>query len=164
MMILWWYDDMIIWYYYILRATPSAAGPLSTCIWWLVWQALENIKKHDFWTPGSSILTFRDVILVSWGTILVILKSHGHPTGHLGDQTWILVDFWWFLGSPWDQLWSHFDDFFVIWTIKLEYSFQSLFFSDFGLDIAPGCDAWMYLKHSKYNGFVRFTVWGKFEI
>ena len=61
-------------------------------------------KKYDFGRPGTSILTFWGVILVSWGTILVILKSHGHPTGHLGDQTWILVDFC----SFWEPLGTNF--------------------------------------------------------
>ena len=42
---------------------------------------------------------------------------------------------------------------FVIWTTQLRCGFQSSFFCDLGVDRAPGCDAWMCLKHGKYNGF-----------
>jgi len=41
----------------------------------------------------TSILTFGGVIVLAWETIFAILTSHGHPTRHLGDQTWILFDF-----------------------------------------------------------------------
>ena len=40
--------------------------------------------------------------------------------GHLGDQTWILVDISWILGGPWEQLWNHVDDLSVIWTTQLQ--------------------------------------------
>ena len=55
----------------------------------------------------------------------------------------IIDSFWITLGAPWDQLWSHVDDFFVIWTTQLQCGFQSGFFSDLGVDMAPGYDAQM---------------------
>ena len=92
-----------------------------------------------FWCPGAPFC---------WSG-----GPQGHPTGHLGGQTWMLVDFWWILGPPWDQLWIHVGDFFVIWTTQWQHGFHSCFFVDLGADMAPECDAWMSSKHSKYNGF-----------
>ena len=43
----------------------------------------------------------------------------GHPTGHLGVQTRIFIDFGWILGPSWDPLWGHFGDIFVIWGTKV---------------------------------------------
>ncbi len=74
------------------------------------------LNNLSFWYPGDAFGYPGAAFWWSWG-------PQGHPTGHLGDQTWILVDFWWILGAPWDQLWSHFDDFFVIWTTKLQCGF-----------------------------------------
>ena len=68
-------------------------------------------------------------------------------------QTWILVDFWWILEPPWDQLWFHIGDFFVIWTTQWQHGFHGCFFVDLGSDMAPECDAWMSPKHNKYNSF-----------
>ena len=56
----------------------------------------------------------------------------------------ILVDLWWILGAPWDQLWSHVDDLFVILTTQLQCGFQTCYFCDLGVDMAPGCDAEIY--------------------
>ena len=63
--------------------------------------------------------------------------------GHRGDQTWIWVDFWWISGAPGDQLWSHFEDLFVIWTTQLQCGFQSGFLVIWewtrNQDAMPGC-------------------------
>ena len=68
------------------------------------------------------------------------------------------------MGAPWDQLWNHFDDFFVIWTTQLQCGFQSGFFSDLGMDMAPGCDAQMCLKHNKYCCFRSIYSFGKVRV
>ena len=66
-------------------------------------------------------------------------------------------------GNPWDQLWSHFDDFFVIWSTQLQCGFQSSFFSHLGVDMAPGCNARMVENIVHSVVFVRFTVLEKLE-
>ena len=55
----------------------------------------------------------------------------------------VLVDF----DGFWEPLGTNFGfiltTFFVIWTTQLQCGFQSGFFSDLGVDMAPGCDARM---------------------
>ena len=46
--------------------------------------------EAPFWHPGGSLGCSRG--------------HRGHPTGDLGVQTWILVDFGWILGAFWDHL------------------------------------------------------------
>ena len=57
--------------------------------------------------------------MAPWGTSWEIQGSWGHPMGHLGVQTLILVDFGWILGPSWDSLWGHLGDFFVIGDTKV---------------------------------------------
>ena len=51
-----------------------------------------------------------------WQVFFRVPERGWNLDGHLGDQTWILVDFYWIPGAPGDPLWSHFDDLLVIWT------------------------------------------------
>ena len=64
-----------------------------------------------FLTPGRCILTSRGVILVSWGTICWSGGSQGHPTGHLGGQTWIFNGFWEPLGTNFGSMLVTFSSF-----------------------------------------------------
>ena len=45
--------------------------------------------------------------------------TRGYPTGHLGVQIWIFIDFGWILGPSWDPLWGHLGDFFILWGSKV---------------------------------------------
>ena len=86
------------------------------------------------------------------GLILLIRRPprtpNRTPWGPDLDFSIFLKDF----GIPWDQLWIHFDDVFIIWPTQLQHTFHSSFFVDLGADMAPGCEAWMFSKHGKYNG------------
>ena len=49
----------------------------------------------------------KPLVLVPWGIILVLQGPWEYPTGHLGIQISIFIDFWLILGSPMGPiLWS----------------------------------------------------------
>ena len=68
------------------------------------------------------------------------------------------------IGNPWGTNLASFEDFFVIWTIKVQCGFQSCFLCDLGVDMAPACDVWMCSKHSKYNGFRQIYTFAKVQV
>ena len=62
-------------------------------------------------------------------------------------------------GFPWDPLGGHFTD------LGLPYLLHGLrdgFFSGWGLEIMPGPDAWVCVKHGKYLCFDRFCFFDFF--
>ena len=61
-----------------------------------------------FWRPGGSIF---GVLGHHFDASLLIQGHWGRPTGHLGAQILIFVDFSSILGSPGDPLGGHFADF-----------------------------------------------------
>ena len=61
----------------------------------------------------------------------LLIRGHwGHPTGHLGTQILIFVDFCSILGSPGDPLGSHFADFVLLLShlVILMQAFRAAFF------------------------------------
>ena len=108
---------------------------LKSPTWWYVWHITQDLQIWE-WTwhqdamPGCGkvwVLGVRGRLWASFWeafgdpgvTLSVFFRipdRGGNLDGHLGDQTWILVDFCWISGAPGDPLWSHFDDLLVIWT------------------------------------------------
>ena len=80
------------------------------------------------------------------------LKSHGHPTRHFGDKTCILFDLFWISAPHWDQLWEFIRQRLGDVDHQIGVQFPEFVFIDLGVDMAPGCDAWMRIEHLKYNG------------
>ena len=71
----------------------------------------------SFWVPKVAIWeAWRhhcDTLGHHFGSLWHHCGTQGHPTGHLGAQMSIFIDFKWILGPSLGPLWGHFGDFFV---------------------------------------------------
>ena len=128
-----------------LRASPPAAGPLSTGNCWQVdcWNGSLIHLKLSFWKPSGFFLG-------TWDTILVILGSRGTPNGHTEAQLSVFINFRVDLGSLLGFTLGTILWFSMTWGGRMGDSFQVHVFGDQG-----GC---MCYNHNKTNVFCMVSL------
>ena len=147
----------------ILRAKPPAAGPPVLSDW------LTGILEAQTWPNGLKYKEIWGAMLYAYGALNPsILEAWGLHFWGLGSSFWCQFadpgslgtpnrtpwspdfDFCRFLidsGFPWRPTWRLFC---WLWATMFGVWAEWWFFSGLGVEIMPGLDAQMCLKHSKY--------------